>query len=89
MSSNCSCLGAGKILRIDPNTGQAICPGVGNYAVMNPFCTGNPNDWQSKIWAEGVRNPWRLNIRPLLPGEQDDGGPGTIYFSEVGDSKFS
>jgi glucose/arabinose dehydrogenase len=83
--------GGGKLLRLDPLTGQAICPGATNaarYSVMNPFCTGNPNVWQSKIWALGIRQSWRMNVRPLMPGETLDGTPGTIYTAEVGEGGF-
>ena len=40
---------AGKILRLDPETGLAL--------QNNPFFSGNSNDVISKIWAYGLRHP--------------------------------
>ena len=45
----------GKILRVDPNTGQGLSD--------NPFFDGNPNSNRSKIWHYGLRNPFRFAIR--------------------------
>jgi len=52
---------AGKILRIDPLTGQ----GVGS----NPFATPDPGDGslrdnRDKAWAYGLRNPYRFSLKP-------------------------
>jgi glucose/arabinose dehydrogenase len=47
---------AGKILRVDPNTGAGLS--------SNPFWTGNANDNASKVWAMGVRNDFRFNFKP-------------------------
>ncbi|HKX73256.1 MAG TPA: LamG-like jellyroll fold domain-containing protein [Candidatus Saccharimonadales bacterium] len=46
---------SGKILRINPD---------GTGPADNPFYTGNPNDNKSKVYAYGMRNPFRLSIRP-------------------------
>jgi glucose/arabinose dehydrogenase len=61
---------AGKILRIDPLTGDGLPD--------NPYFTGDPAGIQSKIWAYGLRNPFRFTIRP------DTESPGTIYVGDVG-----
>ena len=46
---------AGKVLRIDPLTGQGY-PG-------NPFYDGNPDSNRSKVAAYGLRNPFRFTMR--------------------------
>jgi glucose/arabinose dehydrogenase len=46
---------AGKILRVTPE---------GKGIPSNPFWTGDPNTARSKIWAYGLRNPFRFDIRP-------------------------
>ena len=47
----------GKILRIDPLTGAGL-PG-------NPFFDpANPSKNRSKVWAYGLRNPFRISIHP-------------------------
>lgn len=45
---------AGKILRINPD---------GTAPADNPFYTGNPTDNQSKVYALGTRNAFRMTIR--------------------------
>jgi len=47
----------GKILRINPITGQ----GYSN----NPFYNGNPNSNRSKVYSLGLRNPFRITINEL------------------------
>ncbi len=61
---------AGKILRIDPVTGQGL--------PSNPFWTGNADDVASKTWAYGFRNPFRFTIKPDSPS------PGTLLIADVG-----
>ena len=58
---------AGKILRVDPITGQA--PSDNPY-----YQSGNPNSNQSKVYAYGLRNPFRLAI--------DDAGE--VFIGDVG-----
>lgn len=53
----------GKLLRIDPATGHGICTGS-NFKVKNPFCTNDPTDISSKIYALGFRNPFQITISP-------------------------
>ena len=60
---------AGKILRIDPITGQGVSD--------NPFFDGDPNSNQSKVFVYGVRNPFRFALN-------DDPANPTIYIGDVG-----
>jgi glucose/arabinose dehydrogenase len=61
---------AGKILRIDPLTGLGLPD--------NPFYDGDSNSIRSRIWALGLRNPFRFC---LVPGS----GPREVLFvSDVG-----
>lgn len=48
---------AGKLLRIDPITGEGLPD--------NPFYNGNPNANVSKVVNLGYRNPFRLAIHPV------------------------
>jgi len=61
---------AGKILRIDPATGFGLPD--------NPFWTGTASDNASRVWALGLRNPFRFCIKPGSPG------PGRLMISDVG-----
>jgi glucose/arabinose dehydrogenase/PKD repeat protein len=61
---------AGKILRVDPNTGLGLPD--------NPLFTGNPADNQSRVWAWGLRNPFRFTLDP------GSGPPERLYISDVG-----
>ncbi|HJQ08665.1 MAG TPA: LamG-like jellyroll fold domain-containing protein [Candidatus Saccharimonadales bacterium] len=45
---------AGKILRINTD---------GTGLADNPYYNGNPNDIRSKVYAYGMRNPFRMNVR--------------------------
>jgi glucose/arabinose dehydrogenase len=67
----------GKILRIDPATGHGY--------PSNPFYDGNDASIQSRIWAYGLRNPFRFTVRPGT-GSTDPtaGNPGTLYIGNVG-----
>ena len=68
----------GKILRIDPNTGDGI--------PSNPFYdAANPRSPRSRVYALGLRNPYRMTRRPET-GSHDPalGNPGVIYVGEVG-----
>ena len=47
---------SGKILRIDPITGEGLPD--------NPFYNGDPNSNPSKIYQYGLRNSFRFNINP-------------------------
>ncbi|HKK39551.1 MAG TPA: PQQ-dependent sugar dehydrogenase [Cryomorphaceae bacterium] len=73
---------SGKILRIDPQTGEGIA--------NNPFFVeGDPNTALSKVWALGFRNPYRMVVRPGSGyGNLEEGHPGVIFLSDVGDWKW-
>jgi glucose/arabinose dehydrogenase len=64
---------AGKVLRVDRN-GRGL-PG-------NPFFTGNANDNRSKVFAYGMRNPWRL-ARNRQTGSLVIADVGSDYFEEI------
>jgi len=67
----------GKILRINPADGLGY--------PSNPFYDGNPASVPSRVWAYGLRNPFRMCVRPGT-GNADPalGHPGTIYLGDVG-----
>jgi hypothetical protein len=76
----------GKVLRITADTGEGVCEGSG-FQVLNPYCDGDPNSVASKIWARGLRNPFRMNVRPWGPGDSGI-GPGVVYFGDVGEGGY-
>ncbi len=59
---------SGKILRIDPMTGAGFAD--------NPFTTGDLNENRAKVYALGMRNPWRFTLGP----------DGLLYVADVGNS---
>jgi glucose/arabinose dehydrogenase len=65
---------AGKILRIDPLTGLGLPD--------NPFYDGDPSSVRSRIWASGLRNPFRFC---LVPGT---GPREALFVSDVGWNKW-
>jgi glucose/arabinose dehydrogenase/PKD repeat protein len=67
---------SGKIIRIDRNTGNGL--------PSNPYYTGNASENQSRVWAYGLRNPFRFAIRPNGSTNPADGRPGTLYIGDVG-----
>lgn len=69
---------SGKVIRIDPATGRGL--------PSNPFYqSNNPNSVRSKIWARGLRNPFRMTIQPETGSHNpDDGDPGIFYIGDVG-----
>jgi PKD repeat protein len=68
----------GKLLRIDPNTGD----GLNSNPYYDP---SNPRSPRSRVWSLGLRNPYRATLRPGT-GEQDitAGNPGVVYLGDVG-----
>ncbi|QHT65828.1 PKD domain-containing protein [Rhodocytophaga rosea] len=68
----------GKILRIDAETGAGI--------PSNPFYDPTkPNSAKSKVWAMGLRNPFRTLLKPGTGSHNpDDGDPGVLYVGDVG-----
>lgn len=69
---------SGKVLRIDPITGEGI-PG-------NPFFDENdPTKARSKVWALGLRNPYRMTLKPGSGSTNPaSANPGTLYITDVG-----
>ncbi|MCY1032737.1 PQQ-dependent sugar dehydrogenase [Corallococcus sp. BB11-1] len=61
---------AGKVLRIT-RTGEGVA--------SNPFWNGDARANRSKVWALGLRNPYRFSLRP---------GTATPYLGDVGWSSF-
>ena len=59
----------GKILRINPD-GSAPAP----PQATNPFYDGT-NSIRSRVWAYGLRNPFRFDFHPIL---------GDLYLGDVG-----
>jgi glucose/arabinose dehydrogenase len=66
----------GKIFHIDAN---------GNGVPSNPFYNGNPAAVRSKVYAYGLRNPFRFAIRP---GTGTVGTPPVIYIGDVGSGEY-
>ena len=68
----------GKVLRIDPATGNGL--------PSNPYYdAANPRSARSRVWALGLRNPCRMSLRPNTGSHfPDDGNPGVIYVGHVG-----
>lgn len=68
----------GKVLRLDPATGNGIS--------SNPFYeTGNPRSAQSRMWVMGLRHPFRMSIQPGTGSTNpNDGNPGIIHVADVG-----
>ena len=69
---------SGKILRIDPQTGEGL--------PSNPYWdAANPTSVASRTWSLGVRNPYRMAIVPESGShEAGDGNPGVFIFGDVG-----
>ncbi len=67
----------GKILRLDPTTGQG--------RPDNPFYDGDPHSDRSKVWEYGLRNPFRFSVRPGT-GSSTPGAlhPGSLFIGDVG-----
>ena len=73
---------SGKLLRIDPMTGDGVA--------SNPFYdSDNPRSARSRVWALGLRNPFRVTMRPGS-GEHTAaaGRPGVFYIGDVGWTKW-
>lgn len=68
----------GKVLRLDPNTGDGVS--------SNPwYDAAHPRAPKSRVWALGFRNPYRMTLRPGT-GSTDpaEGKPGVLYIGDVG-----
>ncbi len=69
---------AGKVLRLDPETGDGV--------PSNPFYSAAaPRAAKSRVWALGLRNPYRMTLRPGT-GEHYPAAanPGSLYLGDVG-----
>ncbi|HEY8507282.1 MAG TPA: malectin domain-containing carbohydrate-binding protein [Steroidobacteraceae bacterium] len=68
----------GKIWRIDPETGDGVA--------SNPFYDPSaPRAARSRVWALGLRNPYRMVLRPNTGSHNPaDGNPGVLYIGDVG-----
>ncbi|BDY05899.1 LamG-like jellyroll fold domain-containing protein [Ferrimonas sp. YFM] len=72
----------GKILRIDPASGDGVA--------SNPYYDGAaPRSPASRMWALGLRNPYRMSLKPGTGSHNpDDGNPGVLYVGDVGLSRW-
>ncbi len=69
---------AGKLLRIDAQTGD----GLPSNPYYDPL---DPRSARSRVFALGLRNPFRFTVRPDTGSHfQADGDPGVIYLGNVG-----
>jgi len=69
---------SGKILRLDPATGDGL--------PSNPFFRPDaPRSPQSRVWSLGLRNPFRMSLRPGTGNPNPAfGDPGVLYIGDVG-----
>lgn len=67
----------GKVLRIDPQTGNGLPD--------NPYWNGEQSSPQSRVWVSGLRNPFRFCVRP---GTGSSSFPGVLYIGDVGWDHF-
>lgn len=72
----------GKILRIDPETGDGLA--------SNPFFDpADPRAPQSRVWVYGLRNPYRFICRPESGSHYpNEGRPGALYIGDVGNGAW-
>ncbi len=67
----------GKVLRIDPATGNGV--------PSNPFYNAaNPRAPESRVYTLGLRNPYRISLKPNTGSVNPaDGNPGTLLIGDV------
>ncbi|PTM11939.1 MAG: hypothetical protein DA408_12455 [Bacteroidetes bacterium] len=72
----------GKVLRLASDTGDGL--------PSNPFFDSNaPRSAQSRIWALGFRNPYRMVLRPHTGSHYAaEGDPGTLVVGDVGNGSW-
>ena len=71
----------GKILRINPANGQGY--------PSNPYWDGDSMSVRSRVWAYGLRNPFRFAVRPWTGSDDPaDGDPGVLYIADVGWERY-
>jgi glucose/arabinose dehydrogenase len=69
---------SGKVLRVDPATGNGV-PSNPHYDASAPRAP------RSRVWAMGLRNPFRMMIVPESGSHNPaDGKPGRLFIGEVG-----
>jgi len=68
----------GKVLRINPDTGDGV--------PSNPWYDATePRAPRSRVWALGFRMPFRITVRPGTGSDDPTKGrPGSIYIGDVG-----
>ena len=68
----------GKLLRIDPQTGNGV--------PSNPFYSAaEPRSAKSRVWALGLRNSFRIHVKPGTGSTDPAAGDiGEIYLGDVG-----
>ena len=74
---------SGKILRIDPETGDGL--------PSNPFYNASlgPRAAQNRVYALGLRQAFRISVRPGSGSTNpQEGKPGVIYIGDVGFSNW-
>ena len=72
----------GKILRLDPATGNGL-PSNPHY---NP---ANARSARSRVFARGLRNPYRMSIRPGTGSTNPaNANPGSLYIGDVGWNRY-
>lgn len=68
----------GKVLRINPATGD----GVPSNPFFDPL---EPRAPRSRVWAMGLRNPFRATLRPGSGNPDPNAAdPGSLYIGDVG-----
>lgn len=66
---------SGKVLRLNPENGDGLPD--------NPFYDpANPRAARSRVWALGLRNPFRMCLRPNSASASNP--PGVLYVGDVG-----
>lgn len=73
---------SGKILRLDPTTGDGL--------PSNPyFDPAKPRSARSRMFASGLRNPYRISMRPGTGSPNPAAGdPGSLYIGDVGWNRY-
>ncbi len=68
----------GKLLRIDPETGDGVN--------SNPFFDEqSPRSAKSRVWALGLRNPFRMSVKPGSGSTNPSAGDiGEVFIGDVG-----
>lgn len=73
---------SGKMIRIDPDTGEGLA--------SNPFFDATaPTAPKSRVWALGLRNPFRFIVVPESGSHYPaDGQPGQFIVGDVGEETW-